>query len=1465
MRASQEPLIDQAQTCSADGSAASSSNSQQELVPEALDPQHVDRDPGLPADSSQESEPPRSKRSSRRKRKKKFILAPANVFSRLFFFWIFQLVQLARAARDIRNVSLGLRQQETARLNGDALEAVWEDQLAAAQSPRKPSLVMALIKAFGRQYALLSLWKVGWAIFTWLGSYYLLKWILIWNQDGQGKSDRDPLKGHLLALGLLLSASLSAVCFHQLTIHCTSIGVKIRAALMVMVYRKSLKLSYVKGGIGDVVNLISIECNRIAEASIFWNALWSAILESLIIVGLAYDDIGWSGIPSFLLVILVFLPIQYYLATRVADFSYQSTVQMTQRVHLMSEVLTTIKLIKFYAWERYYEKRMIEARQKELRLMRKALLLKVTSFVVVFSSPLLSTLTGLLIYYYVAKKTFDSVNVFTLLSLFNTLRYPLLLLPTAVKTLSAAKIAVKRLEDFLSLPEIDVAALEQAHVHRDIPDEINASFIWDGDLDHPHISELTLELRRGQIIAVVGDLASGKSLLAALMRQIKLTDGVFETYGTCGYVPQEPWIINASIRDNILFGHDLDEQKYVDVIRLCGLTDDLLALSNGDTSLTTELNLSNSQKQRISLARCVYHDPDIIFLEDCLSDFDQSMAKRIFKELIKNNLLKTKAMIMVTQQKQFLPDCDTILVLKSGRVVIQGSFAELKAKKVNFSSWVAQDNLEANQATIQAIQTLNSQSIQSAQIDEATITMMIERDNLSILKGSTNRPPVNFVNQDVVTRTVDANQLTVHSVLNLDFRTNTLMEVGIARRKFLRSDHPLGSYALYLEEGSGTLLGVALVLLFFAVHAIRFASAVAFGGLFRGMWFSWAVMEKSISLHDRTLRAVLQAPMSFFDITPLGQILSHFARHLYVVDEILPESLLQILSFAPIPIGTVILVSIVVPWFWATLPLYFILGLAVYMYCQEAETKFKNLEASNKAPMFSHLSATLEGLFSIRLYNARDRFDSFNLTLIDADHKALYSLMLVKSMMSFYIDIICALFIYVTVLFLVIYETPSSKAGLALSNALQLLLFVHWLTRTMSDVHSSISSVESVVKFQEQIPHSPPRIITSNRPPSSWPKEGAIEFKNVVLRYNRYGVVVLKNVSFRLSPGEKISIVGRSGSGKTTILVALLRIAEASEGDIIIDGINISTIGIADLRSRIAVIPQEPILLTGTIRSNLDPFGSRTDEAIWNALKSVHLGAKIQEMPERLDTPIAENGKTFSVSERQLFCIARAILLDTRVVVLDEPTNAIDAESTSLVEETIKQNFANATVIVLASRFHNVIRSDRIMVMDAGRIVEFDTPINLLNNPRGKFSRMVSQKGDIDVIQLKEHARAHADDRSASRRTSKVQTNARRASDTTSPSLLGQQLSDSSLRDLDARPSVASSSSSQSSSDLSVPKKSAMPKSLELLFEGQDMASAAPASAIPKRLSESARNRSDGSLRELAATIAAQQRQSGRG
>jgi len=884
-----------------------------------------------------------------------------------------------------------------------------------------------------------------------------------------------------------------------------------------------------------------------------------------------------------------------------------------------------------------------------------------------------------------------------------------------------------------------------------------------------------------------------------------------------------------TLRDNILFGSPLDQARYKEVIRVCSLQRDLTLLLAGDRTELAErgANLSGGQRQRTSMARAVYNNSDIILLDDPISAVDQHVGRHIFEECFLK-FLKDKTAVIAMHQLQYLPQMDHIVMIKKGKIHMQGTYNELYEipefadlinshvasgeqgevddepivlNDVNFN--IAGDeggdenvkiavNSHADpELSVPSPTDANFSTVRSwKEISKEQATSMIERNQASVLRNAS------FGQHDVA-KLIQQNELSVYSVRDMADIKAVQEEIDeedngndgkLVTEDSSTSSSGFGDYVAYFRSGKGTIITILCCLFFSLVHGIRigsdywlrlwvpreggFTDAVylgtyaaftvmfATGVLIRGVWFAKITAHKAHVLHDKIFHAVIRAPMSFFDATPLGRILSAFSKHLLCVDDTLPDAAMQMLQYLPLGLGALILAAVLIP--WNSIPTIGVIALAglFVKFSTPAIEKTKSLEAITKAPIFAHVTTSLEGLFSIRAYHAENRFDTMNIEKIDRNHEALLALNSAKSFQALYLDFFASLVVYFTSM-LIVFARDAPKmdsiAGLALSNVLQMLVFVQWTVRMYGDVNSQISSVGQLVYYSE-IPSEAPAVIPETQPPADWPVEGEIEFKNIVLRYQKFGVDVLKNVSFTIYPCEKIGIVGRTGSGKSTLLVSLLRIVEAAEGTVTIDGVDVSKIGLDELRTKIAIIPQEPVLFVGSVRSNLDPFSKCTDEEIWKSLHAVNLGATIEETPGKLDAKVIENGTNFSLGQRQCFCIARAILAKTKVLVLDEATAAIDMATDLFIQNTIKEAFSELTVLTIAHRLNTIIDSDRVLVMDAGRIVEFDSPSTLLNTPGSSFKSLVEQTGEATAAKLKETADEAAAIRRANPRMRKAAT-----------------------------------------------------------------------------------------------------------
>ncbi|KAI0244261.1 Multidrug resistance-associated protein 5 [Massospora cicadina] len=1388
-----------------------------------------------------------------------------SVIKRWFFIDVFSLLRIYRRRNDPNLELVKLKDEDTAKSAGQRLDRAWKEQVEKCDRP--PSLIRVLYNAFGVQYIFLGIWQLFWIFFIYLGSYLLLK--LLVNYKATPSEPNDIVvdisfpAAHGAAVALFASCALASVCIHRLKSECTRIGIQVRASMMVLIYRKSLRLYSVAGETSDIVNLVGEDCNSIAEAFVNFHFLWSTGLAMLVVLSLAAVELGLAVLPMLGLLLLL-VPLQCVLGKYLATLAKGRSRTTSERVHLMSEVLTAIKLVKFYAWENYFQGRLTKVRRAEVAQLSRHLAAKSTLMAAVFGAPVLATMVSLHTFHALnPDKALQADMVFALLSIFNTLRYPLLMLPMSIQTTRAALHSLKNLELFLKKPEVqssapvplpdsggdglprDGAAGEGVLIAMN-----GATFAWDVGT-RPVLVDLHLQIRRGQIFAIVGDVGAGKSsILSAIMGQMVCSSGeIVQAPGLrLAYCPSEPWILSVALRDNVVFGSKFDLDKYRRVVKACALFRDFKALTQGDRTEIGErgYNLTLGQRHRVSIARAVYNDADVVLMDDPLSSMDPRVGKHLFRECIQG-LLKDKAVVFVTNQLHFLPHCDHIFVMKSGECIEQGKYADLMASDVDLAALVGEsieiedpnaiDDIHDDEAlllsdlpndqeahswggvqlSLESPKDLPKLSVESspqlnrlgpsgnmpsvtfsrtntieksngADFNEITISRMIERGThgtneehvskildrhqLSVLGGAglaINTSTIQTEN-NALARAMERNQMTIHSLHYQDqFDDSDLDEdERIKHRRHLRRR----LYFRYFQEAPGMPLTALVGVAFMMVHAIRLyndywlkdtvdlltadpamdpaaslgiysglAGAFVVGVLVRGLAFLGVVSRKSYSFHSNMLTPVLRAPMSYFEYTPLSRILHSFARHLNVVDETLSDSAFQALQFLPLVVGTFLMTVLVIPYLFLPGLLLFMLAVYLVWYSKGVEDKLLQYEASSRPPMFSHLSATLEGLHSIRVYKVQARFDAYNLTKIDTTNKAIMALTLVKCWASLYIDLLASLFIYATALLFLVLKTGDGRlshgvAGLALTNAMQLLMFGQWTAQAMLDFHSSIWSIDQLVHYRTSITPEGPPIVAGCRPPAHWPATGQIDFHGVSLRYHRYEVAVLKNVSFTIRGREKVAIVGRTGSGKTTLLTSLLRLVEVAEGCIEIDGLDIAQMGLEDLRRNIAVIPQEPVLFFGTIRSNLDPYSRRTDSEMWRALEAVHLSAKVRSLPHMLDAPIVENGTVFTFGQRQLFCIARAILLQCRILILDEATSAVDLHTDHLIQDAIATNFRQHTILFVGHRLHTIIEADKVLVMDRGHVVEFDSPERLLNNPTGHLYSLIRQNGESAVQNL---------------------------------------------------------------------------------------------------------------------------------
>ncbi|KAG9324786.1 hypothetical protein KVV02_004659 [Mortierella alpina] len=1151
-------------------------------------------------------------------KKPPFVLGDRFFLLNWLHLWAFPLIHRCRQQKNIKKILLSLATLLTARKNGDDLEAKWEQEKAsAAAASRPPKLIKALYNLYGTKYILIGLWKLAWAACTWAGAYYFLRVSIEFLEQ-----NLPARTGQLYAMGLLLTSLGSSIAIHQLYGQCTALGIQVKASISVLIYRKALVLSRIRGGAGEIINIISTDVARIVDAVTNFHFLWSALVESLLILALAFPTVGWASALTAVALVVTVLPVQVYLGRVTSNIQIEQTIITTQRVHLMSEILTAIKLIKFYAWEAPFQAQIDEVRAKELHLFKRNLQIKAINMAVVFALPVVVAVCSLAVYN--AKRTgpIDSSVVFTALSIFNTLRYPFLMLPIAVKSTSGARLALQRLNDFLTQAEVvplqDYPSSEGGNVALELTD---GEFTWDGDESGPALSGINLKVKRGEVVAIVGDVGSGKSsFIAALLGQIRQTGTgpKLKLYGKSSYVPQEAWLINVNLRENIVFGKDFEQERYNTVIKVCALERDLTLLSHGDMTEIGERGsnliayqgtynelMANEPSFNTLISTHVMNEDDYTIIEDgepgegdpIPASMDQSTAG-LDSEGSASGLSASERKILeklgAGPRRHTLPPGTKVGDMPGTATIVNLNYDTITPKErlqllqrqlphihrdsilantlqehtnihfINHANYgfnsPAGDSfsraVQRNELTIYSIPEGNIYGYRGSKLRHRKIKHRSSVTGVSMRKSSV--PTINTSYDDGDTHhhrhsTLTQDDDSDSSSDDEDYTHEEGDGVLIGEDKSM-DELGVADYVKYFRSGSGVLITFLVIALFFFAHGIRigsdywlrlwvpntlnasdslylgvygaFITAFACAVLLRGLWFAQESTRKSKELHDRAFQSVMRAPMSFFETTSLGRILSAFSKCMFTVDDTLPDAALQFLQYFPLALGAFLLIACVVHWQNAvSVIVLMIIAILIVWYGSPADSRLKQMEALSKPPVFQHITTTLEGLFSIRAYNVQSRFDGMNIDVLDKNHESLYAMLTAKTWTAFYLDVISSLMVYSTAIFLVIHrytihQVPS-VAGLALSNALQMLVFLQWTVRQMGEVQAQISTVGQLDFYGHRIDPEAPAENPDTRPDNSWPQEGKIDFDHVVLKYRKDSPAVLKDVSFTIQPKEK--------------------------------------------------------------------------------------------------------------------------------------------------------------------------------------------------------------------------------------------------------------------------------------------------------------------------------------------------------
>ncbi|KAL6650383.1 hypothetical protein ACP70R_009308 [Stipagrostis hirtigluma subsp. patula] len=1154
-----------------------------------------------------------------------------------------------------------------------------------------------------------------------------------------------PWEGLRLVLVLVAGKAAQTLASHHYNFQGQLLGMRIRGALQTALYRKSLRLSTGarrSHGTGAIVNYMQVDAAMVSNAMNMLHGLWLMPLQIVVALLLLYAYLG----PAVLMTLAVIAAVTVITAfANKLNLSYQLRFLGVRdsRIKAITEMLNHMRVIKLQAWEDTFAGKVRDLRLEELGWLRKIMLFVCANNVVFSSGPLAMTV---LVFgtYLAAGGELDAGKVFTATAFFGMLDGPMRNFPQTIVTSLQAFVSLGRLSKFLSDTEIDSTAVERVEsiaagvVAVKVQD---GEFAWDvpageekagndGRSDHGAgengrgegagmeavLKGIDMEVRRGELAAVVGTVGSGKSsLLSCIMGEMHRLSGKVTIYGSTACVAQTAWIRNGTIQENILFGKPMHPERYSEVIHACCLEKDLEMMEFGDQTEIGErgINLSGGQKQRIQLARAVYQDCDIYLLDDIFSAVDAHTGSTIFTECLKGTL-KNKTVLLVTHQVDFLQNVDTIFVMKDGLVIQSGLYHELLASCSDFSALVDAHHSSMEMTGEQDCHvqnTGNSQATSSNENGEATAVAPNKEAGSSKL----------IQDEEKESGRVSWRVYKLYMTQAwgwwgiLVFLAVTLLSEGSSMAS---------NYWLSYETSGGAIFDTSI---FLGVYVSVVAATIVFE-MISTLVVTFSGLQSAQAFFNKMFDSIIRAPMSFFDTTPSGRVLSRASSDQTKIDIVL----VFYIGFATsmcISVVTNIAVTCQVAWpsVIAVLPL-LLLNIWYRNRYIATSRELTRLQGVTGAPVIDHFTETFLGAPTVRCFGKEDEFYQTNLDRINSNLRMSFHNYAASEWLGFRLELIGTLILSITAFLMISLPSNFIKkefVGMSLSYGLSLNSLVYYTISISCMIENDMIAVERVNQYST-LPSEAAWEVADCLPSPNWPIRGDIDIKDLKVKYRENTPLILKGITISIKSGEKIGVVGRTGSGKSTLVQALFRLVEPAEGQIIIDGVDICTLGLHDLRSRFGVIPQEPVLFEGTVRSNIDPTGRYSEDEIWQALERCQLKDIVASKSEKLDALVADMGENWSVGQKQLLCFGRVILKRNRILFMDEATASVDSQTDATIQRIIREEFTECTVISIAHRIPTVMDSDRVLVLDAGLVKEFDAPSKLMGRP-SLFGAMVQE------------------------------------------------------------------------------------------------------------------------------------------
>ncbi|KAI9221481.1 P-loop containing nucleoside triphosphate hydrolase protein [Blastocladiella britannica] len=1290
----------------------------------------------------------------------------ASFVSKLLFLWVMEILMLARTKVLEFSDLWALPRFLWSGRNADSLGAQWEKEMVKYRATgKRPSLLMALAKTFGLRVVLIIVLA---HVSTGLGfmSPFFVRYFVgfvgnIGTADEQSRSE-----GISVALVFLVVSVTTTIVLGQQYQHVFMFNVAVRTAVQNFVYRKAMRIpSRMSLDSGKIMNHMQVDATSVGMPILPLCEMVVAPISLVVALVLLYNQVGWVlwMAPGTMLLTLPFLG---RFAGMMMKYRVKALAQTDGRIKAITQAIAGIKTIKLYGWLPFIRNRVLGFREKELYYLKKVAGVMSMQIGVSFMLPTISTFAVFTLYTLIeGANSLTPTRVFVTLSIMRMLENPVQALVWGWNPIVEALASIRRLTDFLITDDLE-AYVERLPLPSAAAGDAPASTkiatieIKDGkfaftaeskfELSIPHLA-----IPRGSLLAVVGPVGAGKSaLLAAILGEINKSSGTVTVRGQVAFVTQQAWILNTSLRENITFGLPYDEKRYNRVIDACALRRDLESLAQGNETVIGEkgISLSGGQKARVSLARACYAsemgEADVLLLDDVFSAVDAHVDRHLFDALFNgaNGILRSKTVVLVTHAVHHLAEMDSVLLIRDGAVAESGTYDELMATKDGFVRNMVDEYMAKrhNEGARDDDESSSADSVASSAsaADASDDTAITDMDGKPKIRRNLSRQQSGMSQGGVAAaEDTDDSKKKAAPVEDLEEKKSSgsvswrvywtyFTDCGLANMGF-------SMFATILSTVAS--IGIGLWLGAWSTAAKEGNADLAYylgiyGGLVIGngmlnmlsMYFFMAVVaiRGARATMDKLLKNTLALPMSFFDTTPSGRLLNRFSNDQKSVDGQIPAVLSQLQFMAFSVVGIFITAIVAAPYFIVALIPLLAIFLAIQSFYLTASREVQRINMVTTSPVFNHFSETLDGLATVRAYHHNARFMATAERRLDASSTGSYNTISVNRWLFVALNLVGNL-IVASICFIGVLSTPSGTGvfGVALTWLFDITFLLSALIRSYGQLENAVVSVERIDEYARL----PTEAAQETAVPldAEWPANGEISFSDYETRYREGLPAVLHGIDAKIPAGAKVGVVGRTGSGKSTLTLALFRILEATRGTIAVDGVDVSTLGLHDLRTRLTILPQDPILFEASVRENLDPTLTHDDTAMWSALEGAHLAEYIRGLDGGLDADLAPS--SLSVGQAQLLTLARAILRKTRVLVLDEATASIDHQTDDIVQKTIRREFEGCTVITIAHRLATILDYDYILVLDHGNVVEFDTPAALLANTSSEFYSLAKE------------------------------------------------------------------------------------------------------------------------------------------